>query len=27
MIPTQFTGHVTCRRGDARVTHVYQQDT
>ncbi|MEA2221312.1 MAG: hypothetical protein QOJ35_3938 [Solirubrobacteraceae bacterium] len=26
-IPTQFTGHVTCRRGDARVTHVYQQDT
>jgi len=26
-IPTQFTGHVTCRRGSARITHDYQQDT
>ncbi len=26
-IPTQFTGYVTCRRGDARITHVYQQNT
>jgi len=26
-IPTQFTGHVTCRRGGARITHSYQQDT
>ena len=26
-IPTQFTGHVTCKRGDARITHSYQQDT
>ncbi len=26
-IPTQFTGHVTCKRGGARVTHVYQQNT
>jgi hypothetical protein len=26
-IPTQFTGHVTCRKGGARVSHVYQQDT
>jgi hypothetical protein len=26
-IPTQFTGHVTCRRGTERVTHVYQQNT
>ena len=26
-IPTQFTGHVTCKRGSARITHDYQQDT
>jgi len=26
-IATQFTGHVTCRRGGARITHSYQQDT
>lgn len=26
-IPTQFTGHVTCKRGGARITHDYQQDT
>jgi len=26
-IPTQFTGHVTCKRGRARVTHEYQQNT
>ena len=26
-IPTQFTGHVTCKRGSARVLHDYQQDT
>ena len=26
-IPTQFTGHVTCKRGGARITHEYQQDT
>jgi len=27
MIPTQFTGHVTCKKGSARITHDYQQDT
>ncbi len=27
MIPTQFTGYVTCKRGGARITHSYQQDT
>jgi hypothetical protein len=27
MIPTQFTGHVTCRKGGARITHDYQQNT
>jgi hypothetical protein len=26
-IPTQFNGHVTCKRGDRRVTFDYQQDT
>ena len=26
-IPTQFTGYVTCKRGGARITHSYQQDT
>ncbi len=26
-IPTQFTGYVTCRRGSARITHSYQQNT
>lgn len=26
-IPTQYTGYVTCKRGSARVTHSYQQDT
>lgn len=26
-IPTQYTGYVTCKRGDARITHSYQQDT
>ncbi|MEY2440581.1 MAG: hypothetical protein QOJ46_7 [bacterium] len=26
-IPTQFTGHVTCKKGRARITHDYQQDT
>jgi hypothetical protein len=26
-IPTQFTGHVTCRKGSARITHEYQQNT
>jgi hypothetical protein len=26
-IPTQFTGHVTCKKGSARISHDYQQDT
>jgi hypothetical protein len=26
-IPTQFTGHVTCKRGGATIRHDYQQDT
>ena len=26
-IPTQFTGYVTCKRGSAKITHTYQQDT
>ena len=26
-IPTQFTGHVICRKGGARITHTYQQNT
>jgi hypothetical protein len=26
-IPTQFTGHVTCRKGGARVSHDYEQYT
>lgn len=26
-IPTQFNGHVTCKRGDRRVTFDYQQNT
>lgn len=26
-IPTQLTGHVTCKRGTRRVNHVYQQNT
>lgn len=26
-IPTQFTGHVTCRRASRRVAFVYQQNT
>lgn len=26
-IPTQFTGYVTCKRGRARITHAYQQNT
>jgi hypothetical protein len=26
-IPTQYTGHVTCKKGGARITHDYQQDT
>jgi hypothetical protein len=26
-IPTQFTGYVTCKRGSAKITHSYQQDT
>jgi hypothetical protein len=26
-IPTEFTGQVTCKRGGARVTHEYQQNT
>lgn len=26
-IPTQYTGHVTCRKGGARITHSYQQNT
>ncbi|MEA2129375.1 MAG: hypothetical protein QOJ85_2266, partial [Solirubrobacteraceae bacterium] len=25
-IPTQLNGHVTCRRGDRRVTFDYQQN-
>jgi hypothetical protein len=27
MIPTEFTGDVTCKRGGARITHEYQQNT
>jgi hypothetical protein len=27
MIPTQFTGHVTCKKGGARISHEYQQNT
>jgi hypothetical protein len=26
-IPTEFTGHVTCKKGGARITHDYQQNT
>ena len=26
-IPTQFTGYVTCKKGGARMTHQYQQNT
>jgi hypothetical protein len=26
-IPTQYTGHVTCKKGGARITHDYQQNT
>ena len=26
-IPTQYTGYVTCKRGDAAIVHTYQQDT
>ncbi len=26
-IPTQFTGHVVCRKGGARISHTYQQNT
>jgi hypothetical protein len=26
-IPTQYTGHVTCKKGSARISHDYQQDT
>lgn len=26
-IPTQFTGYVTCKKGGARITHTYQQNT
>ena len=25
-IPSQFTGHVTCKSGSKKVTHIYQQD-
>ncbi len=26
-IPTQFTGYVICKKGSARITHTYQQNT
>lgn len=26
-IPTQYTGHVTCKKGAARISHEYQQNT